>query len=70
MIPFARTRADRDSTHDPRPSIEERYKNKDAYLELITKSANDLATKGYVIKDDIPRIVQQAGSRWDWVMTR
>jgi hypothetical protein len=70
MIPFARTRADRESTQDPRPSVEERYKSKDAYLELITKAANDLAAKGYVIKEDIPRIVQQAGSRWDWVMTR
>jgi hypothetical protein len=67
MIPFARTRADRENSHDSRPSIEERYKNKDAYLELITKSASDLAAKGYLIKEDIPRIVQQAGTRWDWV---
>ena len=70
MIPFARTRADRESAHDPRLSIEERYKSKDAYLDLITKSADDLATKGYVMKEDIPRIVEQAGTRWDWVMTR
>jgi len=68
MIPLARTRAEREKRNDPRPSVEERYKSRDQYLELITKSANDLATKGYLIKEDIPRIVQQAGSRWDWVM--
>ena len=68
FVPFPRTRADRERTNDPRPSIEERYQNKDAYLGLITKSANDLAAKGYLIKEDVPRIVQQAGARWDWVL--
>lgn len=67
FLPFARTRADRERAKDPRPSIEERYKNKEAYLDLISKSANDLAAKGYIIKEDIPHIVQQAGTRWDWV---
>jgi hypothetical protein len=67
FVPFARTRADREQTNDPRPSVEERYKSKDAYLELIAKSANDLALKGYVLKEDVQRIVQQAGTRWDWV---
>ena len=68
MIPLARTRTDRERVNDPRPSIEERYKSRDHYLELITKSANELAAKGYLITEDIPRIVQQAGTRWDWVI--
>ena len=52
----------------PRLSVEERYRSKEEYLERITKSANDLAARGYLIKEDVQRIVQQAGSRWDWVM--
>ena len=68
FIPFARTRADRERNSDPRLSVEERYRSKEDYLERITKSANDLAARGYLIKEDVPRIVQQAGSRWDWVM--
>lgn len=68
MIPFARTRADRERSNDPRPSIEERYTSREQYLELIGKSANDLAAKGYLMKEDIPRIVEQAGTRWDWIM--
>jgi hypothetical protein len=68
MIPFARTRAEREQANDPRPSIEERYKSREQYLELITKSANELAAKGYLIKEDIPRIVEQAGTRWDWAL--
>src|SRR5205814_2269290 len=67
FIPYARTRADRERTNDPRPSIEERYKSKDAYLELISKSAADLVTKGYLLKEDVPRIVDQASARWAWV---
>jgi len=68
MIPFARTRADRERANDPRPSIEERYQNREQYLNLITKSADDLVAKGHLLKEDIPRIVEQAGSRWDWIM--
>jgi Alpha/beta hydrolase domain len=68
MIPFTRTRADRERANDPRPSIEERYQNREQYLNLITKSAGDLVAKGYLMKEDIPRIVEQAGSRWDWIM--
>src|SRR5438477_6714082 len=35
FIPFPHTRAERERANDPRPSIEERYKNKDEYLDLI-----------------------------------
>jgi Alpha/beta hydrolase domain len=67
-IPFARTRADREKTNDPRPSVEERYQSRDEYLALVTKAANDLVAKGYLLKEDVSRIVEQAGTRWDYVM--
>ena len=68
FVPFARTRAERQRTGDSRSSIEERYKNKEDYLDRITKTANDLASQGYLLTEDVPRIVQQAASRWDWIM--
>jgi hypothetical protein len=68
FVPFARSRADRQRTGDSRSSIEERYKNREDYLDRITKTANDLATQGYLLTADIPRIVQQAATRWDWIM--
>src|SRR3989441_445395 len=70
FIPFARTRTDRERTGDPRPSIEERYKSREDYLDRLTKSANELASKGYLIKEDVQRIVQQAATRWDWIMSQ
>ncbi|PYS05051.1 MAG: hypothetical protein DMG15_14860 [Acidobacteria bacterium] len=70
FIPFARTRVERERSGDARSSIEERYKNKEDYLDRLTKAANELAAKGYLLKEDIPRIVQQAGTRWDWIMSQ
>lgn len=69
LVPFPRTKADRERNNDPRPSIEERYKDRAQYLDLIGKAATDLAAKGYLIPEDIPRIVEQAGTRWDWTLS-
>ena len=66
FIPLARSKADRDASGDPRRSIEERYRSRDQYLAEITRAANDLVTKGYLLKNDVPRIVAQAGTRWDY----
>ena len=66
FIPLPRSKADRDASGDPRRSIDERYRNRDQYLAEITKAANDLVTKGYLLKNDVPRIVAQAGTRWDF----
>lgn len=67
FIPLARTRADRERTGDPRRSVEERYRGRDEYLGAIAKAASDLVAKGYLLKADVPRIVEQAATRWDYV---
>jgi hypothetical protein len=67
-IPFATTRAERTKAGDPRPSMEERYKDRQDYLDRITAAANDLARAGYVLTRDVPAIVEQAQSQWDFYM--
>ena len=67
FIPFARTRAERESANDPRRAVDERYQSREQYLGLISKAATELVEKGYLLKDDVPRIVEQAGTRWDYV---
>lgn len=67
FIPFARTRAEREQMNDPRRSVEERYQSRDQYLALVSKAATALVEKGYLLKDDLPRLLEQAGSRWDYV---
>lgn len=66
IIPFARTRAERERTGDPRRSIEERYRSKADYLGRITTAANALAQRGYVLERDVPDIVKHASALWDW----
>jgi hypothetical protein len=68
FIPFARTRAEREKANDPRPSVEERYKSREEYIRLVTQAADDLVAKGYLLKEDAGRIVEQAVTRWDYVM--
>lgn len=67
FIPFPRTRAERERTNDPRRSIDERYPSRDQYLGLVSKAASDLVEKGYLLKEDVPRILEQTGIRWDYV---
>jgi hypothetical protein len=64
-IPFPATRAAREAAHDPRRSIGERYRSKDAYLAEVEKAAEALVKERYLLIDDIPRILQRAGDTWD-----
>jgi hypothetical protein len=70
FLPFARTRVDRERANDPRRSVAERYQGREEYLARIAKAANDLVGRGYLLKTDVPRIIEQAGTRWDYVMAR
>src|SRR5262249_49776311 len=60
FIPFARTKSDRDASHDPRLSIEERYKNREDYLTKVDAAARPLVAQHLVLDRDIPRIKEKA----------
>jgi len=64
-IPLPATRAEREKAGDPRPSIEERYRDRAAYLEKIREAAAALARERYILADDVEPIVQAAGKHWD-----
>jgi hypothetical protein len=70
FIPLARSRVERERTNDPRRSVTERYQTREEYLGLITQAGRALAAERYVLADDVARIVEQAGTRWDLVMGR
>jgi hypothetical protein len=67
---FPATRAARETARDPRRSVEERYPSREAYLEQVEKAADALVSRGYLIIDDVPRIVQRASDTWDLVTAR
>lgn len=67
-IPFAATEAERKSNGDPRPSIEARYKSREEYLGLVADAGIRLIEAGYLLGKDLPAIVSNAGSHWDYLM--
>jgi hypothetical protein len=69
-IPFAATRAERQASGDPRPSIEERYASKEDYLRQVQHAAEALVQQGYLLAEDLPTILEQAGQRYDLFQAR
>jgi hypothetical protein len=65
-IPLARTRADRERGRDPRPSIEERYHDKDQYLGRLSKAALELIEQRFLLGEDLVPILRNAGRHWDY----
>ncbi len=64
-IPFPSTKKDREHSHDPRMSIEERYSSRDQYLKRIENAALALVRDRYLLVEDITAIIQQAADHWD-----
>ncbi|MCW5982127.1 MAG: hypothetical protein KIT09_28835 [Bryobacteraceae bacterium] len=67
-LPFARTKAEREKSGDPRPSVEERFAGREAYVAKLRSAAEDLAKSGYILDDDVWKIVETGSAQWDFVM--
>jgi hypothetical protein len=66
-LPFARTRAERARSGDPRPSIEERYASREAYLEAVRRAARGLVAARHLLEEDVELSVTLAARTWDWL---
>ncbi|MCC7043602.1 MAG: hypothetical protein IT183_07055 [Acidobacteria bacterium] len=58
-IPFARTRAEREASGDPRPSIEERYPGLWAYYSAAASKAAELVRDRLLLPEDAMRLLKQ-----------
>jgi hypothetical protein len=61
-IPFAKTKAERLASGDPRPSIEERYPTQDAYVAAVKAASDKLVQQHFLLPEDAERLVKQASS--------
>jgi hypothetical protein len=66
-IPFPRTQAERMKTGDPRLSIDERYASREEYLAKFEAAAKSLASTGYLLAADVPKLVQRGAAEWDYL---
>jgi Alpha/beta hydrolase domain len=64
MIAFAKTKAERLASGDPRLSIEERYTSADAYTTAARKAIDDLVAKRYMLREDVDAYVQRMTRLW------
>ena len=60
FIPFASTRQERLAIGDSRPSFEERYPTKEAYVAAFKKATNDLVAQRFLLADDATRLILEA----------
>ncbi|MFN8004325.1 MAG: alpha/beta hydrolase domain-containing protein [Acidobacteriota bacterium] len=65
-LPFAKTKADRERTGDPRLSLAERYASREQYLGKITEAALALVKGGYLLAEDLPAVITRAAAHWDY----
>ncbi len=65
FIPFARTKAKRRTSGDPRLSLEERYKSKKDYVRRIARAARNLVGQRFLLPEDAARIIEEAKAV-DW----
>jgi hypothetical protein len=60
LIPFARTKHEREASGDPRPSLEERYGSRDAYVAKVKAAAEALAADRLLLPADAAAYVKAA----------
>ena len=59
---FAATKAQRESSGDARPSIAERYRNRDDYVNRIRIATLELINAGFLLPEDAAVVIQAAAA--------
>ena len=67
-LPFPATQAERESSNDPRLSIQERYSSKTEFLEQVKAAGQALVDEGYMLSEDLGKVVERAASKYDYFL--
>jgi hypothetical protein len=68
FVPFARTKAERKASDDPRPSLEERYRTRDVFLAKLRAAAQREAASGFLLPEDVERAVNENAALYDRIL--
>jgi hypothetical protein len=60
MVPFARTKAEREANNDPRPSLEERYGNHAGFVDAVRKGTEKVKASGFLLEQDAAALIKAA----------
>jgi len=69
-LPFARTAAERQASGDRRPSLAERYGDREGYLARVRSDAQAMVADRHLLAEDVGAVVERAGALWDFVCPR
>jgi len=61
-LPFAKTKAERAASGDPRPSLEERYGTHEAYVDAVKTAAEKAVAERFLLRADADRLVAEAAA--------
>ncbi len=64
-LPFPKTRAEREQTHDPRPSIAERYSTLEDYLARYAAAVDALIAEHWILPEDRAAVIERGRQEWD-----
>lgn len=64
FVPLQRTKAEAEAAHDPRPSIEERYKGYDEYRARFQQALEELVHERYLLAEDAPQLSDRSRVEW------
>src|SRR5712691_872146 len=59
-FPFARTKAERLASGDPRKSLEERYKDHAGFVKAVDKAAKELVKERFLLEEDAQTFIKAA----------
>jgi len=60
FIPFAKTKAERTASGDTRLSLEERYGNHSAYVDVVKAAAEKAVAERFLLREDADRLIAEA----------
>ncbi len=64
-LPFAPTADVRQCLGDPRPALDERYRDRDDYLARVRQAAEALVAQRFLLDDDVALCLDLAAARYD-----
>lgn len=59
-VPFAKTKAERMASGDPRLSLEERYGTHKAYVDAVKAAAEKAVAERFLLRADADRLIAEA----------
>ncbi len=60
FVPFTKTKAERDKAGDPRPSLEERYGDRQGYVCAVRKATRQSVKERVLLEEDATRLINDA----------